>query len=308
MQVARLIVDRRTNPEIAAELFLSLKTVESHVRNLFHKLDVSSRVEVARAVERADRAALASGCLIRVPPRCRGAQVPGSSPSPQSQQEWLMATHLYRLGGWAFQHRRRVVALWATVLVAVVAAAAAFGGKTNDKFSVPGTESQQAQELLEQKYPAASGTYARLVFAAPEGERLTDAENKAAVEAALAKASPAHRTSRRSTSPYETKAMTEDGRDRLRRRRLPGPGRQDRRRRHATSSRRRPRPPRRPACGPSSAAASSPTSRTPTPSRMGMMVGFARAGDHARLAAGRRACRCSRRSSASASASSACRR
>jgi DNA-binding NarL/FixJ family response regulator len=57
LQVARLIVDRRTNPQIAAELFLSPKTVESHVRHLFQKLAVSSRVEVARAVERADREA-----------------------------------------------------------------------------------------------------------------------------------------------------------------------------------------------------------------------------------------------------------
>jgi DNA-binding CsgD family transcriptional regulator/tetratricopeptide (TPR) repeat protein len=53
LEVARLIVDRRTNAEIAAELFLSPKTVETHVRNLFHKLNVSSRVEVARVVERA---------------------------------------------------------------------------------------------------------------------------------------------------------------------------------------------------------------------------------------------------------------
>ncbi|HET8756436.1 MAG TPA: LuxR C-terminal-related transcriptional regulator, partial [Solirubrobacteraceae bacterium] len=56
LEVARLIVDRRTNAQIAAVLFLSQKTVETHVRNLFHKLDVSSRVEVARLVERADRA------------------------------------------------------------------------------------------------------------------------------------------------------------------------------------------------------------------------------------------------------------
>jgi len=53
LQVARMIIDRRTNAEIAAALFLSPKTVESHIRNLFHKLSVSSRVEVARAVERA---------------------------------------------------------------------------------------------------------------------------------------------------------------------------------------------------------------------------------------------------------------
>jgi ATP/maltotriose-dependent transcriptional regulator MalT len=60
LEVARLIVDRRTNAQIAAALFLSQKTVETHVRNLFHKLDVSSRVEVARVVERADRAASGS--------------------------------------------------------------------------------------------------------------------------------------------------------------------------------------------------------------------------------------------------------
>ena len=54
-EVADLVVDRCTNPEIAAALFVSPKTVETHLRHIFHKLDVSSRVEVARAIEAAPR-------------------------------------------------------------------------------------------------------------------------------------------------------------------------------------------------------------------------------------------------------------
>jgi DNA-binding NarL/FixJ family response regulator len=56
LQLAQLVVERKTNPEIAAELFLSQKTVESHLRNIFRKVGVSSRVDLARAVERAERA------------------------------------------------------------------------------------------------------------------------------------------------------------------------------------------------------------------------------------------------------------
>jgi DNA-binding NarL/FixJ family response regulator len=55
LQVARLVVDRKTNPEIAAELYLSKKTVETHLRHIFEKLAVPSRVALARTIERAER-------------------------------------------------------------------------------------------------------------------------------------------------------------------------------------------------------------------------------------------------------------
>ena len=51
-EVADLVAAGRTNREIAGELFLSEKTVESHMSRLFGKLGVRSRAEVAEAVGR----------------------------------------------------------------------------------------------------------------------------------------------------------------------------------------------------------------------------------------------------------------
>jgi DNA-binding NarL/FixJ family response regulator len=51
-EIAELVALGRTNREIAGELFLSEKTIESHLRKVFAKLGVSGRVAVAEAVGR----------------------------------------------------------------------------------------------------------------------------------------------------------------------------------------------------------------------------------------------------------------
>jgi DNA-binding NarL/FixJ family response regulator len=54
-EVLALIAEGHSNQGICALLFLSPKTVETHIRHLFQKLEVSSRVDVARVVERDER-------------------------------------------------------------------------------------------------------------------------------------------------------------------------------------------------------------------------------------------------------------
>ena len=49
------MTDRKTNHEIADELFLTVKTIETHLRNVFRKLGVSSRVDGRALLERERR-------------------------------------------------------------------------------------------------------------------------------------------------------------------------------------------------------------------------------------------------------------
>ena len=51
-RIAYLVADGLSNPDIAAERFLSRRTVQSHVSHILTKLDARSRAEIAEEAAR----------------------------------------------------------------------------------------------------------------------------------------------------------------------------------------------------------------------------------------------------------------
>ncbi|MFD9909952.1 MMPL family transporter [Streptomyces sp. NPDC059063] len=94
-----------------------------------------------------------------------------------------MATILYKLGRFAFRRRGLMALLWVLIFAGAGVAASTAPAPPADTFSMPGTESQKAYDLLENKFPdaRADGATARVVLRAPEGTKITDAAEKAKV-------------------------------------------------------------------------------------------------------------------------------
>jgi putative drug exporter of the RND superfamily len=67
-------------------------------------------------------------------------------------------------------------------LIAFIGAGVSLGGTFKDDFTVPGIESQQSQDLLEERFPAQSGTQATVVFSADGALERSDREIGAALD------------------------------------------------------------------------------------------------------------------------------
>jgi RND superfamily putative drug exporter len=89
-----------------------------------------------------------------------------------------------RLATFAHDRRRLVVAAWIAAIAAAFALAAGAGGGFVNNFTLPGTESQRALDLLKQRFPQQSGDSSQIVFAVHDG-RLTGAQRRAQVAAVV---------------------------------------------------------------------------------------------------------------------------
>jgi putative drug exporter of the RND superfamily len=99
-----------------------------------------------------------------------------------------VSSYLYRLGHWAVKRRRFVVGFWIALLIGIGALSQAVRDDTSDAFNVPGTESQEALDLLDEKFPGSGGATARLVFAAPEGHTLDEPQYREVVDPTVERA------------------------------------------------------------------------------------------------------------------------
>ncbi len=124
-----------------------------------------------------------------------------------------MATFLYKLGRLTFRRRRFVALIWVALLAVAGIGAATAPAATSSSFSIPGTEAQRAFDLLEQRNPgtSADGATARVVFEAPEGEKVTDPANKSEITGIVKELETGSKQIASVADPFATQAVSQNG-------------------------------------------------------------------------------------------------
>jgi putative drug exporter of the RND superfamily len=114
-----------------------------------------------------------------------------------------------RVGAASARRPWSTVIAWVVVATAVIALAGTVGGTLLDDMVAPGSQSERAMELLDERFPEAAGGSAMAVFAAGEGDRL--ASHRPAIEAALARIAKVEHVVA-VADPFEAGTVSADGR------------------------------------------------------------------------------------------------
>ncbi len=96
-----------------------------------------------------------------------------------------MSNWLYQVGIFSSRHRGWVVAGWILLAFTAVMANRTVDAGTVDNFEVPGVESQEAIDLLDERFPERAGATAAVVFHVEDG-LVTDTETAAGIAATVA--------------------------------------------------------------------------------------------------------------------------
>ena len=93
-----------------------------------------------------------------------------------------MSRALHRLGRSAVHRRWLVLLAWVVGAAALWGVVGAAGGGYSDDFRIPGVESQEALDVLSERFPEAAGGSAQVVVHAPEGDLRTGAGQRAVAD------------------------------------------------------------------------------------------------------------------------------
>ena len=97
-----------------------------------------------------------------------------------------MTPVLYALGRFCVRHRWPVVGAWLVVVLALAGAARTVGPDLNDNLTLPGTDSQQATDVLSAHFPSQANGSNPVVLTAPKGQVLSDAKFKQPIDDTIA--------------------------------------------------------------------------------------------------------------------------
>ena len=94
-----------------------------------------------------------------------------------------MARRLHGLGEFTARHKWVVLAAWIVLLALVIGLVKSVGANTSNNLELPGTNSQDATDLLAKRFPPQQNGKNPIVFQSPDDNgKVTDAENKQAIQ------------------------------------------------------------------------------------------------------------------------------
>ena len=90
-----------------------------------------------------------------------------------------------RSGAFLARHRRWVVLVWLVVIVTAGYLNSAYQKSVSNSFRIPHANSQEAYDILEQRFGSQNGASATVVLSVPRGQQLSDTDNAAAVASVM---------------------------------------------------------------------------------------------------------------------------